>query len=155
VSVLMADGAPSPVERTLIRAPGSRVAPLEPKERAIIQSISPLAGKYDERIDRESAEELIAVKRDQAVAAAVEAKAQVEADKIAAVQAKEDAKRKAAEEKERLRTEAVARREAEKPGLAEQMAKSAARSAATSIGRQIAGRAGGQLLRGLLGSLFK
>ncbi len=155
VSVLMADGAPSPVERTLIRAPGSRVAPLEAKERAIIQSISPVAGKYDEAVDRESAEELIAVKREQAVAAAAEAKAEAEADKQAAIAAKEEAKRKAAEEKERLRAEAAARREAEKPGIAEKMAQSAARSAATSIGRQIAGRAGGQLLRGLLGSLFK
>ena len=155
VSVLMADGAPSPVERTLIRAPGSRVGPLEPKERAIIQSISPVAGKYDEAVDRESAEELIAAKRDQAIAAAEAAKAEAEADKLAAIQAKEDAKRKAAEEKERLRTEAAAKREAAKPGLAEKMVQSAARSAATSIGRQIAGRAGASLIRGILGSLFK
>lgn len=155
VSVLMADGAPSPVERTLIRAPGSRAGPLEPKERAIIQSISPVAGKYEEAIDRESAEELIAAKREQASAAAEAAKAQVEADKVAAIQAKEDAKRKAAEEKERLRAEAAAAREAAKPGIAEKMVQSAARSAATSIGRQIAGRAGASLIRGILGSLFK
>jgi DNA helicase HerA-like ATPase len=155
VSLLMADGAPSPVERTLIRAPSSRAGPLDAKERAIIQSISPVAGKYDEAIDRESAEELIAAKREQAAAAAVEAKAQAEADKQAAIQAKEDAKRKAAEEKERLRAEAVAAREAAKPGIAEKMVQSAARSAATSIGRQIAGRAGASLVRGILGSLFK
>jgi uncharacterized protein len=155
VSLLMADGAPSPVERTLIRAPSSRAGPLDAKERAIIQSISPVAGKYDEAIDRESAEELIAAKREQAAAAAVEAKAQAEADKQAAIQAKEDAKRKAAEEKERLRAEAVAAREAAKPGIAEKMVQSAARSAATSIGRQLAGRAGASLVRGILGSLFK
>src|SRR3546814_16622601 len=47
VSVLMADGAPSPVERTLVKPPCSRCGPLEAKERAIIQSISPVAGKYD------------------------------------------------------------------------------------------------------------
>lgn len=155
VSLLMADGAPSPVERTLIRAPSSRAGPLDAKERAIIQSISPVAGKYDEAIDRESAEELIAAKREQAAAAAVEAKAQAEADKQAAIQAKEDAKRKAAEEKERLRAEAAAAREAAKPGIAEKMVQSAARSAATSIGRQLAGRAGASLVRGILGSLFK
>ena len=39
-------------------------------------------------------------------------KAQVEADKVAAVAAKEEAKRKAAEEKERLRLEKVEAREA-------------------------------------------
>src|SRR3546814_16249329 len=76
-------------------------------------SISPVEGKYDTAIDRESAEELLAAKAEQAQAAAIEAKAQVEADKQAAIAAKEQAKRKAAEErrseerrggKERVRT---------------------------------------------------
>src|SRR3546814_3354978 len=84
VSVLMADGAPSPVERTLVKPPCSRCGPLEAKERAIIQSISPVAGKYDTAVDRESAEELLAAKAEQAPAAAVEAKAKDEADKQAA-----------------------------------------------------------------------
>src|SRR3546814_7057938 len=78
VSVLMADGAPSPVERTLVKPPCSRCGPLEAKERAIIQSISPVAGKYDTAVDRESAEELLAAKAEQAQAAAVEAKAKDE-----------------------------------------------------------------------------
>lgn len=155
VSTLMADGAPSPVERTLIRAPGSRVGPLEPKERAIIQSISPVAGKYDTIVDRESAEELLAAKAEQAQAAAVEAQAQADADKQAAIQAKEDAKLRAAAEKERLRQEKVAAREAARPSMTEKLVQSAARSAATSIGRQVAGKLGGQLMRGILGSLFK
>src|SRR3546814_8969669 len=89
----MADGAPSPVERTLIKPPCSRAGPLEAKERAIIKSISPVEGKYDTAIDRESAEELLAAKAEQAQAAAIEAKAQVEADKQAAIAAKEEAKR--------------------------------------------------------------
>ncbi|MBY4635542.1 DUF853 domain-containing protein [Sphingopyxis sp. XHP0097] len=72
VSLLLADGAPSPVERTLIKPPCSRAGPLTPKERAIIQSISPIEGKYDTRVDRESAEEVIAQKSLDAAATANE-----------------------------------------------------------------------------------
>jgi DNA helicase HerA-like ATPase len=155
VSLLMADGAPSPVERTLIKPPCSRAGPIDAKERAIIKSISPVEGKYDTAVNRESAEELLAAKAEQAQAAAVEAKAQVESDKLAAIAAKEEAKLKVAEEKERLRVEKAAAREAAKPSMTEKMVQSAARSAATSLGRQVAGKFGGQLMRGILGSLFK
>ncbi len=155
VSLLMTDGAPSPVERTLVKPPCSRAGPLDAKERAIIQSVSPVAGKYDTALDRESAEELLAAKAEQADAAAAAAKAQEEADKQAAIAAKEAAKRKVAEERERLRQEKAAAREAAKPSFSEKMMQSAARSAATSIGRQVAGKFGGRLVRGILGSLFK
>ncbi len=59
VSSLMADGAPSIVQRTLIKPPRSRVGPLDAKERAIIQSISPFEGKYETEVDRESAFEIL------------------------------------------------------------------------------------------------
>ena len=49
---------------------------MTPKERAIIQSISPLEGKYDTRADRESAAEVLAAKAADAAATAE----QVEAD---------------------------------------------------------------------------
>jgi DNA helicase HerA-like ATPase len=62
VSTLMEDGAPSIVQRTLIKPPRSRLGPIDAKERAIIQSISPFSDKYDERVDRESAEEVLAQK---------------------------------------------------------------------------------------------
>ncbi|MDG2001887.1 MAG: DUF853 family protein [Novosphingobium sp.] len=72
VSTLDEDGAPSVVQRTLIAPPGSRLGPVSKKERAIIQSISPHDGKYDEQIDRESAEEILAQKAVDAAATAVE-----------------------------------------------------------------------------------
>jgi len=72
VSTLMEDGAPSVVQRAMIKPPRSRLGPIDAKERAIIQSISPFAGKYDERIDRESAEEVLAQKAADATATAVE-----------------------------------------------------------------------------------
>jgi DNA helicase HerA-like ATPase len=72
VSTLDDDGAPTVVERTLIKPPRSRLGPVTPKERAIIQSISPLEGKYDTRVDRESAEEVLAAKAADAAATAEE-----------------------------------------------------------------------------------
>ena len=72
VSTLMADGAPSIVQRTLVKPPRSRAGPLEPKERAIIQSISPFGDKYDTTVDRESAFEVLQQKAADAAATAVE-----------------------------------------------------------------------------------
>src|SRR6187402_1753424 len=70
VSTLMADGAPSVVQRTLIKPPRSRLGPIEERERAIVQSLSPVAGKYDTRVDRESAQEMLEAKVAAAPAAA-------------------------------------------------------------------------------------
>jgi len=70
VSALDEDGAPGVVQRTLVAPPRSRLGPVTPKERAIIQSISPVDGKYDERADRESAEEVLAAKAADAAATA-------------------------------------------------------------------------------------
>ncbi|NCP14435.1 MAG: DUF853 family protein [Sphingomonadales bacterium] len=72
VSMLDEDGAPTIVERTLIKPPRSRLGPVTPKERAIIQSVSPLDGKYDTRVDRASAAEVLAAKAADAAATAEE-----------------------------------------------------------------------------------
>jgi uncharacterized protein len=162
VSLLQADGAPSPVERTLIKAPASRVGPVTAVERGVLIQTDAIADRYDTLIDRESAEEIIAAKRNEASAAAAEADAREDAEKQAALAAKEKAKadtiaaREAARiAKEQEREAARTAREAAKPSFAEKMVESAARSAATSVGRKIAGQVGGQLLRGLLGGLFR
>ena len=72
VSTLLEDGAPSITQRTLIKPPRSRLGPLTAKERAIIQSVSPYDGKYDDEIDRESAFEVLAQKAADAAATADE-----------------------------------------------------------------------------------
>ena len=72
VSTLMEDGAPSIVQRTLIKPPRSRLGPVNAKERAIIRSVSPVEGKYDTTVDRESAEEVLAQKAADAAATAAE-----------------------------------------------------------------------------------
>ena len=171
VSLLQEDGSPGIVQRTLIAPPRSRLGPVDAKERAIIQSISPVAGKYDEAIDRESAEEILAARGDAAAAAAQADKAKLEADKAAAVQAKVEAKQREAQLKEQARQDAVAAREAAKPSAMGQAVESAARSAASSVGRQVTNELGkavfgssrkssgggiaGKLVRGILGGLFK
>ncbi len=162
VSLLQPDGAPSPVERTLIKAPASRVGPATPQERAVMIQTDAIGAKYDTLIDRESAEEILASKQAEASAAAAAQSAQAEADKQAAIATKEAARQQvildreaARQTKEAERAAAIKAREDAKPSFAEKMVESAARSAATSVGRKIAGQVGGQLLRGLLGGLFK
>ncbi|MCS6780043.1 MAG: DUF853 domain-containing protein [Geminicoccaceae bacterium] len=59
VSVLEPGGVPSIVQRVKICPPRSRIGPLTPEERAEILAASPLAGKYDEPVDRESAYEIL------------------------------------------------------------------------------------------------
>jgi len=57
VSLLDAKGTPTPVERAFVLPPRSRLAPLTPEERKRVMKASPVRGKYDEAVDRESAYE--------------------------------------------------------------------------------------------------
>ena len=172
VSLLQPDGAPSPVERTLIKPPASRVGPLTAQERAIMITTDAIGNKYDTLLDRDSAEEILKAKGDEAAAAAAAVKAQNDEQKAAAEQARLDAiaakdaaRLKAADERIRVaqmreeerrqkdveRAAASAAREAAKPSMADKMMQSAGRSIASSVGRQI----GTQLLRGIFGGLLR
>jgi uncharacterized protein len=62
VSVLDERGAPSVVQKTLIRPPASRLGPLAPAERAALMAESPVRGLYDQVKDRESAYEMLQAK---------------------------------------------------------------------------------------------
>ncbi len=132
VSMLDEKGAPSIVEKTAVRPPLSRLGPATPEERTTIRNGSPVSGKYDTTVDRESAYEKLQVK--------------------AAAQAKAEAEAEAAEEAEKL--EAKQAKEAARAGggrrgdtIVESVIKSTLRSAGTQIGRQI--------IRGVLGNIFK
>ena len=144
VSVLDEKGAPTPVQRTLIRPPFSRAGPLTDKERAVLRTLSPIGDKYDQPLDRESAHELLTARAEQAAAAAASAKAQKEAAK-----AQSDAeKAQRAQEREQARIERERQRNAP---LHEQMAKQLGRS----VQRQLTNRVAGQIIRGIFGSLFR
>ena len=65
VTVLDEDGVPTPVAATRIYPPASRMDPLSDGERAAIIDASPLLDLYDERVDRESAEEILTARMEQ------------------------------------------------------------------------------------------
>jgi DNA helicase HerA-like ATPase len=62
VSVLDEKGAPTIVQRTLIRPPDSRLGPATDPERSAVMAASPVKGLYDTVIDRESADEILAAR---------------------------------------------------------------------------------------------
>ncbi len=112
VSVLDADGRPTPVEHVYIKPPESRVGPLTDKEREAQLARSPYKGRYDEIVDRESAYELL----------------KENAEKQAEITADE------AEEKELKKAE---KKKSKRQTPMEAMIKSAARSIGSQVGRRI------------------
>ena len=70
VSLLDAAGVPGVVQRARICPPRGRIGPITPEERAAIMQASPVAGKYDRPIDRESAYERLGNRAASAVPAA-------------------------------------------------------------------------------------
>jgi hypothetical protein len=67
VSTLEDKGTPGIVQRTLIAPPASRVGPALPSERQAVFAASPMAGRYDVAIDRESAYEQLRARAEAAV----------------------------------------------------------------------------------------
>jgi hypothetical protein len=59
VSFLDAKGVPEPVERCFVAPPRGRIGPATDAERAAVIKASPLAGKYEQTVDRESAYEVL------------------------------------------------------------------------------------------------
>jgi uncharacterized protein len=70
VSVLHGGGEPSMVQRTLIRPPSARIGPVTAEERKGLIEASPIHGKYEETIDRESAYEMLQKRMGDAAATA-------------------------------------------------------------------------------------
>ncbi len=118
-SVLDENGSPTPVARILVRPPESRIGPVTAAERAEHLRRSPLKGRYDQAVDRESAHELLNKRGEQAAAAAKQQAAAT-----------------------------PARRGREPESMAAAMAKSAARAIGSQIGRQIVRGVLGSLLGG-------
>jgi DNA helicase HerA-like ATPase len=139
VSTLEAKGAPSMVQRTLIRPPSSRLGPIDMNDRKTVMSGSPVAGIYEAAVDRESAFEVL---RSRADAAAKEA---------------EEAEKAAQEDKLKLREFKNARRYEPEPKkkTSSRRGDSVGTAFAKSMARQLGGQAGRTLIRGVLGSLFK
>ncbi len=133
VSTLDEKGAPSMVERTLICPPQSRIGPLTSAERKTVVSRSPMFGRYEEEINRESAKELLKARAEEKMKKLAELEAQQQTEKKRETQAK-------AASKPRKKSSGYQRQTA-----TEALIKSLARSL---------GGEGGRLLRGVLGSLL-
>jgi DNA helicase HerA-like ATPase len=134
VSTLQDKGIPMPVERTLIAPPRCRMGAITEAERAHVRAGSPVGTRYDTRIDRESAAEMLAKKveaaPEQAKAPPARTRAQDDAEEGGFGQAVKDA------------MFGTKRRQ----GMVETMAKQTARTVGNQLGKQI--------LRGLLGGIF-
>ncbi len=64
VSTLGDGGVPAPVEQVLVTTPCCRIGAITDAERSAIRQRSPVGGKYDTPINRESAAELLAARAD-------------------------------------------------------------------------------------------
>lgn len=134
-SFLEAKGVPSIVERTLIRPPSSQLGPITSAERKAVLEASPIAGKYEAEIDRESAFETL---RARAESAAKEA----EAAETAKVQEREY-------KQGRRLNDAFS-----KSGTSDKGSGFGA-ALAKNVMRELTGTTGRRIVRGVLGSLFK
>ncbi|MDQ7782887.1 MAG: DUF853 family protein [Desulfomonilaceae bacterium] len=132
VSTLQDKGIPGMVQRTLVRPPSSRIGPVSPSERQAIMRRSPVGGKYDTVIDRESAHELLMAR----------------AEHTAAVgPPKRETPAEAPPASSGWGLPEILTGTGKRQGVLEALAKSVVRSVGSSIGRQIA--------RGVLGSILR
>ncbi|HWH22410.1 MAG TPA: helicase HerA-like domain-containing protein [Allosphingosinicella sp.] len=148
VSLLQEDGSPAPVERTLIRPPSSRLGPLSGQERLAVQSASSLTGKYDETADRESAEEILKARAEEAAAEAEAARSAAQQEKEAAAIARQQERERAAAAREQARIERERKR-------SRPVHEDLARQVGKAVQRQVANRVAGAIIRGVLGGLFR
>ena len=142
-SMLIDKGVPGIVERTLIRPPSSQLGPITNAERSTLMAASPIAGKYDARLDRESAAEMLA-KRAGAAAQAAE-KAEGEEEKLEV------------EEREYRQGRRYTGRDVER-STSRRSSKSDnswGGAIATVVAKELKGTTGRRIVRGILGGLFR
>jgi len=123
VSTLGEGGVPAMVERIFIRPPSARVGPASPQERQAAVASSPLAGRYDKAVDRQSAYEKLARRA-------------------------EPAQEREVPERERGAPERRPRASPRRDSVGTAMAKSVVRSVGTAIGRELVRGILGSLRRG-------
>jgi hypothetical protein len=130
VSTLQDKGVPMPVERTLICPPRCRMGAVTSEERAQVRSRSPVGVKYDSRVNRESAYEILSRR--------------TAAPDASAARASQRPAEQEAQSGGQLGDLLWGTKR--RQGMVETMAKQAARTVGSQIGRQI--------LRGVLGSIL-
>jgi DNA helicase HerA-like ATPase len=151
VSVLEAKGAPSMVERTLIRPPAGQLGPLTPPQRQAIISASPVFGHYEDEVDRESAYEILARKAAEATATA-QAEEEAQTGGIGGIIGSIFGTTR--KRGERLSTTQTIARD-----VTRTVVNRSAGDLAARLGKQVAGSIGGSvgrsIVRGILGSMLR
>jgi DNA helicase HerA-like ATPase len=140
VSTLQENAVPLPVERALICPPRCRMGAIGPEERAAVRARSPVGGKYDTRVNRESAYEILGRRNAEAPAPATQSMRPAAGSGLPAGGALATGGALAGALGGMLW--GTARRQ----GMVEAMAKQAARTVGSQVGRQI--------LRGVLGGIL-
>lgn len=143
-SFLEEKGTPGIVERTLIRPPSSQLGPISEIERRAVMNASPVAGKYDTAVDKDSAFELLAARADKAAKDAAEAEEREE-QMEAREREYQTGRRYSGTRVGRSTTKRKTTRRGDSVGTA----------FAKSMMRSIGTKAGTAIVRGVMGSLFK
>ena len=138
-------GIPGVVERTLIRPPSSQLGPLDPATRAALMAQSPMAGKYDTRLDRASAFEMLAKRAEDAAKEAAQAEEQAEAEDTSPALREFNAARRYAGKR-------VTRSTAKRTTKSDD---SFGGAIASVVIKELKGTTGRRIVRGILGGLFK
>ncbi|MCO8144464.1 DUF853 domain-containing protein [Rhodovulum tesquicola] len=141
-SLLEDKGVPGMAQRTLIRPPSSQLGPIEPALRAALIAASPVAGRYDQPIDRDSAHEMLARRAAQAARDAEEA---TRRDQAAAAAEREH--RAARRYSAPSRSTTASRRRPPPDSLGAALG--------DALIKELSGTTGKRLVRGILGGLFK
>ncbi|WP_173931100.1 helicase HerA-like C-terminal domain-containing protein [Chelativorans sp. Marseille-P2723] len=145
VSTLEAKAVPSVVQRTLIRPPSSRIGPATDPERQALINRSPLAGQYDQAIDRDSAFEILQRRGTEAAQAAENQKQQQQARQQSEGTAGWTLPDLGEGNSSPRRGRTVSRSTYQRQSVTEAAIKSVVRAVGTTLGREI--------IRGILGSL--
>lgn len=141
-SMLQKKGVPGIVQRTLVRPPSSQLGPISNSLRKQVMAGSDLSGKYDQKLDRRSAYEILQAR---AEAAAREAeKLEAREEEMEAAQREYTAARRYSGSRVGRST---SRRTRETESFGEAMAK--------VVVKELKGTTGRRIVRGILGGIFK
>lgn len=144
-SMLERKGIPGMVQRTLIRPPSSQLGPISPAERGGVMGASNLGTKYEQKLDRNSAFEILAQRTKDAAEAAEKAE-QHEADLDAALREYTAGRRY---------TGTRVGRSTSQPTRRARKEESFGEAIAEVVVKELKGTTGRRIVRGILGGLFK
>ena len=157
-SMLERKGIPGMAERTLIRPPSSQLGPMADAMRAGLIATSPIAGKYEAQVDRESAFEILQARAEAAAREAEEAEAVEEETESAAEREYRAGRRysgnRVGRSSSRVSRQAPAEEQPRRRSSSRR-SDSVGTAFAKSFARQLGTQSGRAVVRGILGGLFR